>query len=124
MFALLDNVEPGGGGTLLLHRSHELMEKLRAIHGRPVDPWEASVAAFEPGSYMAQLLAGGGGRELLGEPAAVEGVEVCPVEVTGEPGDIVLTHMQVFHAPGPNVSLRPRQMVGNAFRRRARGVSR
>jgi hypothetical protein len=92
------------------------MERLRAIHGRPVDPWDGK-SVFEPGSYMAQLLAGGGSRELLGEPAEVEDVEVCPVEVTGEPGDIVLTHMQVFHAPGPNVGLRPRQMVGNAFRR-------
>lgn len=117
MFALLDTVEPGGGGPLLLHGSHQLMERLCAIHGQPVDPWDKAAATFKSGSHMARLIAGGGSRELLDEPFEVDGVPLRAVEVTGDPGDVVLTHMQVFHSPSANVSWRPRQMVGNAIRR-------
>jgi hypothetical protein len=44
-------------------------------------------------------------------------VTIQPLELTGEPGDVVLTHMHVLHAPAPNTGRMPRLMVGNAFRR-------
>ena len=103
MFALLDTVEPGGGGTLLLQGGHRLVERA-GLGDREL---------FDSDPYLKRLNAGGAGRDVLGETVEVHGVPICPVEVTGEAGDVVLTHMQVFHSPAPNVSSRPRQMLGN-----------
>lgn len=99
MFALLDAVEPAGGGTLLLAGSH-------------------LIDTIEPADFTSGLLAGGGDRDLLGVATEVKGVTTTPVEITGDAGDIFLTHMRVFHSPAPNVTSRPRQMLANAFRRR------
>lgn len=99
MFALLDTVEPEGGGTLLLRGSHRL-----------------AAGANHP--YLKRLFAGGERRAVLDDAIEIDGVEVQPIEITGGPGDIFLTHMQVLHSPAANVLQRPRQMLGNAFRRR------
>lgn len=118
MFALLDTVEPAGGGTLLLCGSHRLVERLAEMNGGPVDPWDDASRPLESDPYLRRLLAGGDDRALIDAPAEAHGVPLRPVEISGEPGDVVLTHMQVFHSPAPNTSTRPRQMLGNAIRRR------
>ncbi|MGH9233574.1 MAG: phytanoyl-CoA dioxygenase family protein [Acidimicrobiales bacterium] len=34
------------------------------------------------------------------------------VELRGAPGDVVITHIHVFHSGSPNTSDSPRQMLG------------
>jgi ectoine hydroxylase-related dioxygenase (phytanoyl-CoA dioxygenase family) len=116
MFALLDDVEPEGGGTLLLKGSHRLVERLAEHYGRPVDPWAHDERPLQSVPAVRDFLAGLGTRAQLGAPMEAFGVELCPVEVSGQAGDIVITHMHVFHSPAPNATSRPRQMLGNSFR--------
>lgn len=115
MFALLETVEPGGGGTLLLEGSHRLLEPFAKLEGGPLRRGDDE-RLLESDDYLTSLRRGGGNRSLLNRPVEVHGVPVCPVEITGDAGDVVLTHMQVWHCPSPNTTSRPRQMLGNAFR--------
>ena len=70
--------------------------------------------------WLAGLLKGGampdGGRHLVGERHEVDGVPVEVVELVGRPGDVVITHLHVFHAASPNTSDRPRYMLGKEIR--------
>ena len=126
LFAFFGPVAPMGGGTMLLPGSHRLVERYRETipsgtgggkqHWRPFmnhDPW------------LAQLLRGdrlpGGGRSLVGARHLIDGVPIEVVELAGNPGDVVITHLHVFHTSSPNVGEQPRQMVGKAIR--ARGTS-
>lgn len=52
LFALLDTVEPAGGGTLLLFGSHRLVERLAEANGGPVDPWDHEARPLESDPYL------------------------------------------------------------------------
>lgn len=52
------------------------------------------------------------GRSIVGERYEIEGVPVDVVELRGAPGDVVITHIHVFHSGSPNTSDSPRQMLG------------
>ena len=47
----------------------------------------------------------------------MNGVPVEVRELTGRPGDVVITHLHVYHAASPNVSTVPRQMLGKTIYR-------
>jgi hypothetical protein len=49
---------------------------------------------------------------MVGRRYEIEGVPVDVVELTGAPGDVVITHLHVFHSSSPNTSDAPRQMLG------------
>ena len=61
--------------------------------------------------FLAPLLNGhqmpDGGRSLVGQVGDVNGVPVEVHELTGKPGDVVITHVHVYHAASPNVSVVP-----------------
>lgn len=50
-------------------------------------------------------------------PREIDGVPVQVVELTGSPGDVVVTHLHVFHTRSPNTSTVPRLMLGKEIRR-------
>ena len=52
------------------------------------------------------------GRSMVGDRYEVDGVPVDVVELTGAPGDVVITHLHVFHCGPPNTSDSPRYMLG------------
>lgn len=117
-FAFLSHVPPRGGGTLALAGSHRLVER-----------YLGEGAAFRMGKVRAALTAhpwlrelwapapGGSGNpddriaRYLGTETVVEGVPLRVVELTGEPGDVVIMHCDTFHAAAPNRSNRPRMML-------------
>ena len=45
----------------------------------------------------------------------VQGVPLELIELTGRPGDVVLTHLHVFHSVSPNTATQPRQMLSKAI---------
>jgi hypothetical protein len=47
----------------------------------------------------------------------IDGVPVRVVELTGSPGDVVITHLHIFHARSPDTGTAPRLMLGKEVRR-------
>jgi hypothetical protein len=129
VFAFLSDVEPGGGGTLVLSGSHRLVERFtegipsgtpgnnrlwaRLLRG---DPWLHDVDRAGPEPERTQ--------RLLGAEHVVDGVPIGVVELTGRPGDVVLTHMDVLHTTAPNVRPTPRVMLGKNITRAGAGALR
>lgn len=116
LFAFFDRVEPEGGGTLLLSGSHRLVERyapsLAPATGGNTGTW-GRFMRHDP--WLAQVYRGdesGVGRHDLRQVHDVGGIPVEIVELCGEPGDVVITHLHVFHRVAPNTSTRPRQMLG------------
>jgi ectoine hydroxylase-related dioxygenase (phytanoyl-CoA dioxygenase family) len=118
LFAYADHVPPGGGGTCVIAGSHRLVAQLvaagRAGDGASarvkrrlfVDPWLRALAT--PDAVPDRV-----GR-FMQEGGLVDGVPVRVVELTGAPGDVVLTHPWLFHAAATNCSRAPRMLVGHS----------
>jgi ectoine hydroxylase-related dioxygenase (phytanoyl-CoA dioxygenase family) len=116
---LLTEVDPGGGGTVLLEGSHQLA--VRGGAGRSADV-RRRLARQHP--WLADLFRRKGGaadrtRRFMEEGARLDGVGVRVVEVTGEPGDVVFFHPWLLHAAAPDVHQAPRMMVGESLTTRA-----
>lgn len=117
LFAFFGTVEPCGGGTMLLPGSHRLVDRYRSTFDEPPAGgkanWQPFLRRHPP---LGDLLNGATrpdrGRSIVGERHEIEGVPVDVVELTGSPGDVVLTHLHVFHTGSPNTSDTPRQMLG------------
>jgi hypothetical protein len=111
-------VEPGGGGTLVLSGSPRLL--LQQERDLPADelpvsgvrrwsrfhrshPWLRALTGHAPAAAdrTAAFMAG---------ETDVDGVPLRVVELTGEPGDVVLCHPLVVHCAAPNRGDRPRFM--------------
>ena len=57
-------------------------------------------------------------RRFMREGTRIDGVEVRVVEMIGEPGDVLLVHPMMLHAPALNCSSMPRFVVQTtAFRK-------
>jgi hypothetical protein len=52
----------------------------------------------------------------------VDGVPIEVLELHGAPGDVVITHLHVFHVGSPNTSSTPRQMLANTVIADERGA--
>jgi hypothetical protein len=122
LFAFFGEVGPAGGGTLLLAGSHRLVDRYRPTlppgTGGNLTTW-GRLLRQDP--WLDELRRGGNaeapGRVHLGEQRDIDGIPVRLVELTGDPGDVVITHIHTFHCGAPNTSTRPRQMLGGFVRR-------
>jgi hypothetical protein len=119
LFGFFGEVGPRGGGTMLLPGSHRIVDRYRSTFEEPPGAgkanWQPFLRRYPP---LGDLLMGATrpdlGRSMVGERYEVEGVPVDVVELTGAPGDVVITHLHVFHSASPNTSDTPRQMLGKA----------
>jgi hypothetical protein len=117
LFAFAGEVGPEGGGTLVLPGTHRVVERYRAALPAPAGAGKENWLAFmRHDPWLARLL-DGGGRQLIGAAGEIDGVPVEVAELTGSPGDVVLTHLHVFHARSPNTGPVPRLMLGKAVAR-------
>lgn len=120
LFAFFGTVEPMGGGTMLLPGSHRVVERYRETippgTGAGKHTWRPFM---KQDPWLAQLLdsnrSDDGGRSLVGQRHDVSGVPVEILELTGQPGDVVISHLQVFHSSSPNTGASPRQMLGKGI---------
>jgi hypothetical protein len=118
-FGFFGEVGPRGGGTMLLPGSHRLVDRYRSTFESPPGGGKANWHPFlRRHPPLGDLLQGATrpdlGRSLVGERYEIEGVPVDVVELTGAPGDVVITHLHVFHSGSPNTSDSPRQMLAKA----------
>jgi len=114
LFAFLDAVEPGGGGTLLVAGSHRLLNEERFIRVKEMRRLLLREAFFRDLFSQAPVSAENRAR-LLHQTAAVGDVRLELMELTGAPGDAYLTDLRVLHATAPNASDRPRMMATYRF---------
>jgi hypothetical protein len=122
LFAFFGEVGPEGGGTMLLPGTHRLVDRYREGLPAPVGAGKENWLPFmRQYPWLARLLKGAGlpdhGRPLVGEAGEIDGVPVQVVELTGSPGDVVVTHQHVFHSRSPNTGPVPRLMLGKEIRR-------
>jgi hypothetical protein len=114
LFACIAPLLPGGGATLAISGSHRLVERFapaldadqrggnRITWGRFMtqDPWLAELR--RPGPEPDRT------HRLVGSAHDANGIEVGIVEMHGDPGDVYITHLHVFHCASPNVAATPR----------------
>lgn len=121
IFVLLNEIQPGGGATLVLSGSHRLIpryvepgddgphprslrKKLGAAHPWLRDLWEGTSGVDRRQRY-------------LEEGAELEGVQLRVVELAGQAGDVFLMHCDTFHCAAPNCGDQPRMMATNMISR-------
>ena len=118
----MDEVEPGGGGTVLLRNSPQLMDAYLAAKPKSgtlgdqnkgflrLDPWLAGLKCPQHQRSSAR------NRRYMEADSLVRGVPVRIVELTGAAGDVFITHPALLHAPAMNVRARPRLMMTQRVR--------
>jgi hypothetical protein len=121
LFACMGEVRPQGGATFALAGSHRLVERF----GATLDPDDRGGNKRTWGRFMRQtewltsLCTPGPEPErserLLAEASDVDGMPVRVVEMCGDPGDVYVTHLHVFHCASANVNDQPRLMLGKAI---------
>ena len=117
LFAFFGEIGPRGGGTMLLPGTHEVVDRYREGLPTPAGAGKENWRPFmRHDPWLARLLDGARlpdhGRPLVGAASEIDGVPVQVVELTGSPGDVVVTHLHVFHARSPNTDTVPRLMLG------------
>jgi hypothetical protein len=116
-FALLATHLPGGGGTLVVARSHRLVTALADHIALPSRSTATAVAKKSLASHpwFKELFDSdhqpGRLDRLMNDGAVVNGVPVRVVEFTGGPGDVFVMHPWTLHAVSPNRRGTPRLML-------------
>ena len=115
VFSFLNHVRHRGGGTLVLAGSHRLVARFAANH--PEAGHETSAATrrafYQSHGWLAGLLDGTQEPdrfERLAAGADIDGLPARLVELTGDPGDIVIAHPLLAHCISPNCGQQPRFM--------------
>lgn len=111
MFAFIDTVLPGGGGTLLVAGSHRLLNDNGVLGSKEVK------RRLKREDYFRELMNphASDRDRFMSEPGHVDDVAVQVVELTGDPGDVFFTDLRLLHTLGPNTSHAPRIMVTQRF---------
>ncbi|MGC1340987.1 MAG: phytanoyl-CoA dioxygenase family protein, partial [Candidatus Binataceae bacterium] len=120
IFTCLATLSPMMGGTLFVAGSHRLVQKLVGEDERlashdarkrliSAHPWVKALCSRGEAENRVQ--------RFMVEGTVIDGVEVRVVEMTGEPGDVILAHPTILHAPALNCSSSPRFALSTtAFR--------
>jgi Phytanoyl-CoA dioxygenase (PhyH) len=103
IFVALDTVASGGGATWVVAGSHRLLGEGRALTIRDTH------ARLRRLDYIRALYEGV--DDLAAHRGRVEGVELEPVELFGEPGDVHVIDPRILHSASPNGADRPRIMA-------------
>ena len=116
VFLLMDDVDAQGGGTVVLSGSPGVMAAY--LQTKPVhrtlkdqnkkflrfDPWLNGLKVPQHERSEAR------NRHYMDGDTLIHGVPARIVELTGEAGDVFITHPALLHAPAMNVRPRPRMM--------------
>jgi len=116
VFALLADLEPGGGGTAYVSGSHRLtIDWARRRGGGPVRSAEARERLEREHPWFAALCSADDHpdrtRRFMDEDATIDCVPVRVCEMVGEAGDVILMHPATLHTIAPNRREVPRMTL-------------
>ena len=124
IFVSLEKLNHGGGGTLFIAGSHHVLQRLvakrtadriRSADARKalmrISPW--AKALFSPDGKTERV------RRFVNTSTTIDKQEVRVVEMTGEPGDVFVTHPMQLHAPSTNCASGPRIVLSGIVYRDA-----
>jgi hypothetical protein len=115
LFAFLTPSRPGGGGTGYVAGSHRLLRALVEETGRALPSAQARQRLEARSPWFAALTSRRDGaeriRRFMEDGCELDGVQVRVCEMLGEPGDVIVMHPMMLHAPTPNVLATPRMML-------------
>ena len=116
LFSFIAALPPRSGGTLVLRSSHRVVKRfLDSL--RPGFPRNRAAAQFVADNPWLRTLEGPDGP--IGATHDADGIEVVVEELTGEPGDVVITHPWTFHAGISSRGTTPRMMLRHRILRTA-----
>jgi hypothetical protein len=108
VWALLGDLEPGGGGTPQVAGSHRIVARyLSTTDEREFKAVRDQVLRSDP--WFRNLTSDERSIDPMDE-ADLDGLPVRVVELTGQAGDVYLTHPWILHSIAPNASDTPRMM--------------
>ena len=116
IFGLLEDLQIGGGGTLVMAHSHRLIQQF--VTTQPPDVLakmkRARVALLNSHPWLQQVCetpkAGCAETWIANQHHVVDGVPLRVAELTGQAGDVYFTHPWLLHATSPNGNDLPRLM--------------
>ena len=124
IFMFLDEVQPGGGGTLIVEGSPELL--LRYHETIPPDARNRKRSSIRKGFYKThpwliylnyQLDEPEVRMEkLMHRVTLIDDVPVRVIELTGKPGDAIICHPIILHSGSQNRASMPRFMISKMIR--------
>jgi Phytanoyl-CoA dioxygenase (PhyH) len=118
IFSCLAKLPPGSGGTLFVAGSHRLVENLaRDGNVERLKSADARNGLIRTCSWVKELCSRDSADtrvQRFMERSEVSGdVELRVIEMTGEPGDVLLTHPLLLHAPARNCASIPRIVLSS-----------
>jgi ectoine hydroxylase-related dioxygenase (phytanoyl-CoA dioxygenase family) len=120
LWALIDDIDPGGGGTPQLECSHRAFARYLAANPEH-DYKRAKFGFLASHPWLMGLTCDEGepdrNERFMHTQTDVHGVELRVVECTGKAGDVYVSHPWVFHSIAANASPRPRMMRSVAIHR-------
>jgi hypothetical protein len=122
IFTCLAKLALGGGGTLFVAGSHRIVDGLaRRENVEKLKSSDARKALIRSCPWVAALCSADGGDErvqrFMGRSEVVEDAELRVEQMTGEPGDVMLTHPYLLHAVATNCSSDPRIVLSSSVYR-------
>jgi Phytanoyl-CoA dioxygenase (PhyH) len=125
VFALLDEVQPRSGGTVVVSGSHQLVRKLAQTADDPsairsadasrllarAHPWLSELWSYQRGTDEIPRFMEGG--------VALAGVTLKVTELTGAQGDVIIMHPCVLHTAAKNCGSQPRVVLRQGIFRAA-----
>ena len=111
IFACLETVEPGGGGTLAVTGSHRLLNQ-----GVRISSGDLRKRLMQE-RYFAELMSNKTDDRLrfMREVGHVGDVELQVAEMVGEPGDVYFMDLRMLHTISPNTLPIPRLMMTQRY---------
>ncbi len=111
IWALLTDLEPGGGGTPQVAGSHRVIARhLSKTSERELTTVRDQVLCSHPWFLNLTSAKTDGRSTRLMTEADLDGLPVRVVELTGAAGDVYLTHPWILHSIAPNANDTPRMM--------------
>ena len=127
-WALVDDLEPGGGATPQIAGSHRLVANFVAGRtGAELDFRRTRMAFMQSQPWLKALATDDDDpdrNERFMTETDVDGVPVHVVELTGAAGTVYITHPWVLHSLAPNTRETPRLMRSFPIRQERRTTSR